>query len=133
MRGSRAPGVYWGKVLDLEQLELRLRYGQRAKMRAQFTVRNQHIHPGVPKDEIHLVRLEKIVDGHGHPADSQNSQQRRHKLGTVLQPDPDPVAGFDAVLSGQLARDGERLVQEGGVGEFAFAPEQGGFLGPFPG
>ena len=49
--------------------------------------------------------------------------------GTVLKPQPHPVAGFDPKPLLELVRDEDGLAPQFGIGILSLAPEQGDLLG----
>ena len=122
----------WLPALPVARLRNSFKCGpgglQRAVMRAQFGVGDQHVDAGVVQDVIHLVRLEEVVDRHHDRAGVQDAEQGRDELRAVLEPQPHPVAGLDAKVPLELVGDEGGLAPQFGVGILAFAPEEGDFL-----
>ena len=63
------------------------------------------INARVAEDVVDLIGLEEVVDGHHHRPRVQDAKHRGDEFGTVLEPQPDAVAGlyFKPLL--ELVRD----------------------------
>ena len=81
-------------TLDLQQLQMRARRGERPEMRTELGVRDQHVDASVSQDEIYLVRLQEVVDRDHNRAQVQNPEERRDEFRAILQPKPYPITGL---------------------------------------
>ena len=76
----------WGsrKILHLKDFQLRPGCQQRGRVHGEFILGDEHVNAAVAQDVIHLVRLEKIVDGHQHGARAQNAEDRWNEFRAVF-------------------------------------------------
>src|ERR1035437_3239090 len=97
-------------------------------MGAQLRIRDQHVNARIVQYVIDLVGLEEVVDRHHNRAGMQDAEKRRDEFRAVLEPQANPVTGFDAKGLLEPLRDERGLAPQVGIRILAISPEQGDLL-----
>jgi hypothetical protein len=100
-------------------------------MCAKFYIGDDDIYTRVVQNETDLDWLEEIVDGHDNRVRLQNAKHRCDKLRAILQPQRHAVTGLHAEFGLEMRGEFLRLRLEFGVGNFAFAVKDCGFVRVF--
>jgi hypothetical protein len=97
-------------------------------MGAQFSIGEEDVDVGVGEDVVHLVGLQEVVNRHHYRAGTQDAEQRGDEFRTILEPQANAFAGFDAEMLREPVSDEEGLAPEIRVRILAVTPEQSDFL-----